>query len=150
MGSQVRYKKKEEKLFDMLEDRLDEEKERERLIEYEKEERMNTMQSNDTGGSHNRMVSRDASSFKSKKELEAEAKLPDIGSYRLIQDLINGITTTNVKQKELEDRQDINSKRAYHNKATERGVSQEVTSDPDKQAIVEQWGLEADNYNIGH
>ena len=106
----------------MLEDRLDEEKERERLIEYEKEERMNTMQSNDTGGSHNRMVSRDASSFKSKKELEAEAKLPDIGSYRLIQDLMNGITTTNVKQKELEDRQDINSKRAYHNKTTERGV----------------------------
>ena len=150
MGSQVRYKKKEEKLFDMLEDRLDEEKERERLIEYEKEERMNTMQSNDTGGSHNRMVSRDASSFKSKKELEAEAKLPDIGSYRLIQDLMNGITTTNVKQKELEDRQDINSKRAYHNKTTDRGVSQEVTSDPDKQAIVEQWGLEADNYNIGH
>ena len=44
----------------MLEDKLDEEKERERLIEYEKEERMNTMQSNDTAGSHNRMVSRDA------------------------------------------------------------------------------------------
>ena len=37
----------------MLEDKLDEEKERERLIEYEKEERMNTMQSNDTVGSHN-------------------------------------------------------------------------------------------------
>ena len=45
---------------------------------------MNTMQSNDTVGSHNRMVSRDAQSLKSKKEQEAEAKLPDIGSYRLI------------------------------------------------------------------
>ena len=68
----------------MLEDKLDEEKERERLIEYEKEERMNTMQSHNTVDSHNRGVSRDASSLKSKKELEAEAKLPDIGSYKLI------------------------------------------------------------------
>lgn len=84
MGSQVRYKKKEEKLFNRLEDKLDEEKERERLIEYEKEERLNTMQSNDTIEGHNKMASRDASSLKSKRELEAEAKLPEIGSYRLI------------------------------------------------------------------
>ena len=150
VGSQVRYKKKEEKLFDLLEDKLDEEKERERLIEYEKEERMNTMQSNETGGSHNKMISRDASSFKSKKELEAEAKLPDIGSYKLIQDVMNGITTTNIKQKELEERQDVNSKRAYLNRTADRGISLDMTQDPDKKSIIEQWGIEADNFNIGH
>ena len=100
----------------MLEDKLDEEKERERLIEYEKEERMNTMQSNDTVGSHNKMVSRAASSLKSRKEQEAEAKLPDIGSYRLIQEVMNELTNTNMRQVELEERQELNSKRAYLNR----------------------------------
>ena len=120
----------------MLEDRLDEEKERERLIEYEKEERMNTMQSHDTVGSHNRGVSRDASSLKSKKELEAEAKLPDIGSYRLIQEVMNEITTTNKLQVELEERQDVNSKRAYLNRTTDFTGSVGKSEDTGKLAII--------------
>ena len=71
------------------------------------------MQSNDTIEGHNKMASRDASSLKSKRELEAEAKLPEIGSYRLIQEVVNEIQVANRRQEDLEERQDINSKRAY-------------------------------------
>ena len=47
MGAQVRYKNREKKLFDLLEDKLEFEDERSKMIEYEKDERQKAINSGD-------------------------------------------------------------------------------------------------------
>ena len=48
----------------------------------------------------------------------------------------------NEEQKKLEEKQDLNSKRAYHNRAKALAISYQKDDDTDKRRIQEQWGVE--------
>ena len=133
------------------------------MIEYEQEERRQALASGTLPDvedptqtkseamfdGQKKSISLEVTSMKSKREQEHEAKLPEIGSFRLIQDIVNELQFVNQQQKELEDRQDLNSKRAFHNRAKALVISFTKSDDPDRREILDAWGGGEKHEGIG-
>jgi len=66
--------------------------------------------------------------------------LPQIGAFSLVADIVSELRHVNERQDDLERRQDLHSKRAYHSNARALGLSYEKTDDSDNKSIHDQWG----------